>query len=251
MTQPHTYLPHTAPPIPRPNHFPRPCLVKVEPVVVVAAAELVSKQFSAICIGFFLDQVVGAVEHLTWPPLSHPPACPFVYLCAWCVALAAYVTKCHWHDLLYAAFLLPQHQQKAQQGRRQRAEGRRQQQQQRQQPLIYTYIAHISSYICADALHAVYFVLGHLSVFICHCLTFLVFVFPTFSRSPWCKDSSGGHRKHAESRDVGSGWRGGCEQNMRRDFYQYGLNGTDTHTHTHTEPNLLSSFWVKQFWIWA
>lgn len=60
------------------------------------------------------------------------------------------------------------------------------------------YKHYISSYIYADALHAVYFVLGHLSVFISHCLTFRVFVFPTFPRFP--SDS-----EIAEQRDVEKG----------------------------------------------
>lgn len=108
VTQPHTYLCPLS--LPSPSHlsyclaypFRSLCaLVKVEPVVVVAvvaasAAELVSQQFSAICIGFFLAQVV---EHLSWPPLSlslSPLLPSALSIClVVCVALAAYVTKCH------------------------------------------------------------------------------------------------------------------------------------------------------------
>lgn len=90
------------------------------------------------------------------------------------------------------------------------------------------YKHYISSYIYADALHAVYFVLGHLSVFISHCLTSRVFVFPTFPRFP--SDS-----EIAEQRDVekGGGAKGGY---LQRDCYQCWLNGRHTQgTHTHRE----------------
>lgn len=88
------------------------------------------------------------------------------------------------------------------------------------------YKHYISSYICADALHAVYFVLGHLSVFISHCLTFRVFVFPTFPRFPPIQ--------RLQTRDVERGLKGGY---MRRDCYQCWLNGRHTQG-THTQHSL-------------